>query len=216
METERAICINVGLDYDNLPEPLTIDYIQNLVEKSKRLVEREIGYPLEEEDFEETYSSNFLELGRILRTSYKNMKSVVVKERKSRNTGWTTLEEGREYDVDLKQGKITFFLRLLPRFQLVDDVYNDLKIEGIHGGLEEDTLTTDLINDLVIVTATINLFSAIKEDNAGEMFSIGEFSVRPIPARPDGKTPIQLFEEEREYLLKKLGVEKSSMKFRII
>lgn len=212
MEIERAICINVGLDYDNLPEPLTIDYIQNLVEKSKRIVEKEIGYPLEEEDFEEVYSSKFLELGRILRTSYKNMKSVIVKERKSRNTGWTTLEEGREYSADLKQGKITFFSRLLPRFQLVDDEYNDLKIEGVYGGVEQNSL----VNDLIILTATINLFSAIKEDNAGEMFSIGEFSVRPIPARPDGKTPIQLFEEEREYLLKKLGVEKSSMKFRII
>jgi hypothetical protein len=215
--TAESVAQTVGLDIDNLPSPFTEDFINQIITDVTNQLQNDLGYPFEEAEFEQTYSSRFLEIGRILRIEYKMLSTVKVEEKPAINMDWREMRENYDYDVDYKKGMIIFHLKRIPRFNLLGGYYNDLRISGEYGIAEEDLSV--LVLDYVRLKSAIRLFNSV---SAGEFknvvgYKLGDYQERATSNTTDIKNYTLTLQEQLEDIAGSLGISSSSsMSFKLV
>lgn len=125
--------LQCGLEPDNLPDPLTMNDVYDMVFEASRNIDnfRKTVYGRTETFNNKLYSSRYIDLGGHLSLGYRNItndNSLTVEFLSGEST-WVTKQPYYDYDVSWDLGRIHFYVQ----FVLAMRTHNNIRVSGSYG-----------------------------------------------------------------------------------
>lgn len=205
-----------GLTQDTLPDSIdnnTIydwiyDVSKNLDQATKKVYGRT-------EEFTETISSKYVDAGQTGKLNHKNISDIKVEFRlniapdEKGEYSWSERNEGYDYQVLEKEGKIKFFVFPL---LMTPYNYNDIRITGTYG--QSDIPTA--IEQLTKYIAAIRIFVHITGGSYNDVtsWSLGEYNESLGEPYTNLRASIVMLETEIKKLRERTGITDIAMESR--
>jgi len=124
-----------GLDPDDLPDPLTMNDVYEMVYDVSRTIDdfRKTVYGRQETFSNDLYSSRYIDLQGHLNLERRNIvdDDTFKIEFKSGTSDWVEKQPYYDYDVDFPKGRVHFYVQ----FILAMRSYNNIRVSGTYGDL---------------------------------------------------------------------------------